>query len=153
MAKEKKTVRGNPSAAAEGAGFDMTPMIDVTFLLIIFFMCVTELSDASKSKLELPFAERAELDEHIPGRLVVNILKDGEVEILKQQVTPDQLDRILKDEAAASRPPGVEYPTRAILFRVDQRTEYKHVQKVMLQAMKYSLWRVAFATKDPTFPY
>ncbi len=146
-----KKLEASASQLSEVAGFDMTPMIDVTFLLIIFFMCVTELSDASKAKMALPVAEQGEPDEHIPGRLVVNIVKDGKVMVLGEEMNDSEINRVLKNEAALSMPSGEGFPSRAVLIRADQETKFGHVQKVMAQCMAHKLWRIAFATKDPNF--
>jgi biopolymer transport protein ExbD len=154
MAKKRKHLRANPSNLTEGGGFDMTPMIDVTFLLIIFFMCVTELSDANKTKeIVLPVAEMAEVDEPIPGRLVVNVTKKGEVEVLSESKSLKELDTILRNEAVYSRKEGQEFPDRAVFIRADHRVEFKHVQKVMSMCMSHKLWRIAFTTADPTASY
>lgn len=51
MAKTKKSKR------VEGAAeIDMTPMIDVTFQLIIFFMVVTQITSQENVNLRLPDA-------------------------------------------------------------------------------------------------
>ena len=52
---------------------DMTPMIDVCFELIIFFMLITEVSSNAKEKFKLPLAEKTSMDVVEPGRLMVNI--------------------------------------------------------------------------------
>ena len=146
-----KKGRADPAAASEGGGFDMTPMIDVTFLLIIFFMCVTELADSSKAKLELPLADRAELDVPIPGRLIINVVKNGEIHVMGQVYSDPELEQLLAIERQASMGSGDEFPTRAILVRADKHTKYRDVQHVMALCMKHKLWRIAFATKDPAF--
>ncbi|MBN2714145.1 MAG: biopolymer transporter ExbD [Planctomycetes bacterium] len=146
----KKRVRPDPADCSAGAGFDMTPMIDVTFLLIIFFMCVTERADSSKAKLKLPVADKAEKDTPIPGRLLINVLKKGEVEIMGQRRSDAELEDVLELERQASvSDTGDEFPDRAILIRADEQTKYGDVQRVMGLCMKHKLWRIAFATKDP----
>lgn len=152
MASEKKKVRRDPAETSDGGGFDMTPMIDVTFLLIIFFMCVTEMADASKAKLVLPRAEKAEEDMPIPGRLIINVLEEGEVQVLGRNYNADELNKLLQAQRAATMVEGDDFPTQAILVRADRKTTYGDVQLVMGLCMKNKIWRIAFATKDPQAP-
>ena len=60
---------------------NMTPMIDVTFLLIIFFMVVTELSRLEVDQnVRLPHIDMSVLDrEPDPGRLVLNVDRSGNI--------------------------------------------------------------------------
>lgn len=149
MAKQKKAV--DPSELADAGGFDMTPMIDVTFLLIIFFMCVTELADASKANLKLPTADKAEEDKPIPGRMVINVLKDGVVQVMGQEYADPELHKLLELERQISMGPNDDFPNRAVLIRADRETAYGDVQHVMGMCMQHKLWRIAFATKNPNF--
>jgi biopolymer transport protein ExbD len=146
MAKDKK--KSVAAQLSEEEEMDMTSMIDVVFLLIIFFLCVTELSDASREDLELPRARRAAEDEHEHGRLIININKDGEVWVGGKELKPQQLNRQLKMEYRQSFDPEEELPTRAILVRVDAETPWIHVKGVMLQCIQHRLWKLAFATKN-----
>ena len=45
---------------------NMTPMIDVVFLLIIFFMVITDLTQQDLEELQLPTAENAQPDKPKP---------------------------------------------------------------------------------------
>ena len=150
MAKKERTNRA--SEMSDVGGFDMTPMIDVTFLLIIFFMLVTELADLSKAKLKLPVAQKAEPDDQaVPGRVVLNIRKNGDVIVMGQIYDDARLNQLLALEAKISKegsPDG--FPTRAILIRADRHAEFGAVQHAMGLCMRHKLWRIAFGTKDPS---
>jgi len=59
---------------------DLTPMIDIVFQLIIFFMVVTEMASKDLEDVTLPRANHAIADEDPPSdRMVINIRKDGEL--------------------------------------------------------------------------
>ncbi len=154
MARKKKREGKAGALSGEDGGFDMTPMIDVTFLLIIFFMLITELADVSKAKLKLPIAEKAEPDDKaVPGRVVLNILRNGDVVVMGQKYDDAALDNLLAMEAKISKagtPDG--FPSRAILIRADARTAFENVQHVMAMCMYRQLWRIAFGTADPENP-
>ncbi|HOU85809.1 MAG TPA: biopolymer transporter ExbD [Spirochaetota bacterium] len=56
---------------------DITPMIDLVFLLVIFFMVTSSLGKISSINVNLPRADKS--DENIAGEAVVSINKDNEI--------------------------------------------------------------------------
>lgn len=120
---------------------DMTPMIDVVFLMIIFFMIVSDLSQQDLAELELPKAETASKDENQEGRMIVNILGDekkGEIEIKRKNwgsLDDGTAVAALRDylfvEAQSGEREDDGASERPLLIRCDHATEFKHVQKVM----------------------
>lgn len=52
---------------------DMTPMIDLTFLLIIFFIVVNDMSKTELEDLKLPIAIQAGKDVPPPNRPILNV--------------------------------------------------------------------------------
>ena len=133
MAKAKKSREGT---AVE---MDMTPMIDVVFLMIIFFMIVSDMSQQDLAELQLPVAERAVDDKTEPGRMIVNVLKDGKLEIKRQPY--NSLDDpnaesalrsyLLTEVVKGEREPDTGFSERSLLVRADKLTEFKEVQKIM----------------------
>ncbi len=71
---------------------NLTPMIDVMFLLIIFFMVATTFGELERN-VELQVQEVAEAGYSTPPRrpLVVNVFADGRIEVDGQSVTHDGL--------------------------------------------------------------
>ena len=60
--------------------FEMTPMIDVVFLLLIYFLWTTDPTQESDLGLQLPAEDPPEQpDEAIPNEQIVEILPDGTV--------------------------------------------------------------------------
>ena len=139
-----KPGRGTKHGKVEEArGFDLTPMIDVTFLLIVFFLLVTELSDLTKAKLELPRVVMGDPDTRgDPTRVVVNVLQSGDIEVMGRAYTDRELDRLLALKARID-------PDRMVLIRADGRVAYSRVQQVLQSSMAHGLWRVAFGAQDP----
>ena len=58
------------SKTYDDSEMDITPMIDITFLLLIFFITVTQVSDAAKEPIDLP-KQKGEEDEKIAWRDVL----------------------------------------------------------------------------------
>ena len=71
----------------------MTPMIDVVFLLIIFFLISSHLTRQEQQlKLPLPVAETGAHPTQMVGpRLIVNVSEDGGVTIQDESVALEQL--------------------------------------------------------------
>jgi len=122
----------------EAIRMDMTPMIDVVFQLIIFFMLVTDLSQQDLADVRLPYAGTAVKDEMQTGRLTFNVLKDGGIEIkrvsqgrMDDPATQEWVRRFLAHEVARGRREPDGTSERAILIRADRDTEFKHIQKIL----------------------
>ncbi len=119
-------------------------MIDCVFLLIVFFMLVSEFTKLDQHKLELPTASQAIVDDE-PGKVVINVDHEGDLFVQGKRFTEPALMNLLAEEAKLS-PKGEDgFPLRQVKVRVDKRTEYSHVQKIMIMCMKNQLWKMSFA--------
>ena len=78
---------------------NMTSMIDIVFLLIIFFMIVSQISETNKEQIELP-ALSAELEQQ-PAKMTVNINADSEVIVSGESIGINQLQAMVSQELAA----------------------------------------------------
>jgi biopolymer transport protein ExbD len=129
---------GKKSREATEVKMDMTPMIDVVFLMIIFFMIVSDMSQQDLADITLPMAEQAVDDKTEEGRMIVNIYPDGEIEIkkVKYNTLEDSnavaaLRAYLASEVSKGEKDAQGLSERALLIRADKKTKFKEVQKVM----------------------
>jgi len=67
-----------------GLGFNITPLIDVVFLLLIFFMVSTEFKDRSALKFDLPQASPAPKKLATKLTLTVYILPNGKIKLSRK---------------------------------------------------------------------
>ena len=74
----------NKADAQTEMEMNMTPMIDVVFLLIIFFMIITDLTQQDLEELKLPVAMQCVADEPDPDvvRPVINLLDNGRMIVI-----------------------------------------------------------------------
>ena len=73
------------------AYFDLTPLIDVVFLLLIFFMISTSFNKYGKFDITLPQSDVVEKSEDSPVEIIID--KNGDYFILKDEIsTPVTLD-------------------------------------------------------------
>ena len=100
---------------------DMTPMIDIVFQLIIFFLVVTEMAAKDLADVTLPRAEQSTADDNPPSdRLIINVRKDGRIYkyVLRDKLVPEDPYLVLVKAGAFARLTGEAYngtpPDRAV---------------------------------------
>lgn len=127
--------------AGRGLGFNMTPMIDVVFLLIIFFLVSSHMArNENRLELPLPIAATGEDDSETDApRVTVNLRDTGAVMIAGHNVEPSELTVRLQ---AIREQKGDAVEVR---IRADRTVPYEHVSPVLLAAAKASVWNVTFA--------
>jgi len=129
-------------------GFNMTPMIDVVFLLIIFFLVSSHLArQETQLELDLPQATSGiRPEENDARRVVVNILPqqqpDGRIQVGGRVLSRAQLRRLIDYEAGRS---GGRLEVRV---RCDRRVPYRMVEPVMVACARAGVWKVTFAVVE-----
>lgn len=80
-------------------GIDLTPLIDVVFMLLIFFIMTTTFS---KPVLEivLPESEMSEVPTQQNKEILVSVTKEGEIIYKNEAINQDKLAEILKSDNA-----------------------------------------------------
>lgn len=121
--------------------FNMTPMIDVVFLLIIFFLVSSHLARQEvHMQLDLPTATNSQelLDVEKPS-LVVNVTASRKLLVRGYALTPEELESQLKK---AVEKDGLDLEVR---IRSDQQVPYEVVEPIMLSCARAGIWNVTFA--------
>ena len=104
---------------------NLAPMIDVVFLLLIFFMVSTTFVQKEKEMgLDLPQAESGEEAEITPDEIVINLMRDGRI-----LVSGDELDRSALIEALTRI--ARRDPETPVTIRGDKEVFHEHVVAVM----------------------
>ncbi len=122
-------------------GFNMTPMIDVVFLLIIFFLVSSHLAkQEAQMQLPLPAADSGhEATEHATPRVTINVLMNGTMLLSGHKVQADQLQQRLTGRLKESG------PSLAVRIRSDRGAPYRFVEPIMLACARAGIWDVSFA--------
>lgn len=110
--------------ADEDIEVDMSPMIDMVFLLLIFFIVASTVID-EKVPIIIPAAAYAKVPEDTTGRIVVSVNKDDTMFIGPMEVDIDQLKERLEIELEAD-------PNLRILIRSGADVKYKINEKIMV---------------------
>ncbi len=126
-------------------GFNMTPMIDVVFLLIIFFLVSSHLAQQEvQLELDLPEAGSGQRPaEEEARRVVVNVLPQeqpaGRIMVGGRLMHSDELAELVRYE---SRRVGRQLEVR---IRADRKVPYRVVEPVMVACAEAGVWKVTFA--------
>ena len=118
----------------------MAPMIDMVFLLLVFFMCVSSLSQAGhRVELELPESTASETPKDLSNRIILSIQKDGTVYLGGSKVEEGKLEaRLLEMQEL--------YPEIKLRIRADQVTKFENVKQVMSAATKAGISDYIYGT-------
>lgn len=155
----------------EDAKMNMTPMIDMTFLLVVFFMLTIDLSSKEYFPVDLPYATEGIEDKPDPmaeiKRFVINLTKGGEI-IFKNEtydlssadpgVQDDNLTalrtalyEVHKESAGAvmREPDGASKVP--VMIHADRGTQWKYVQWIMQACAdpQIKIYKLHFAVKKP----
>ena len=124
----------------EGEVVTLTPLIDVLFLLIIFFMAATEFYKADRElSVEVPQTEHAEEPTDAPSDIIINVLLDGRIVVGGETVDEQALTGILVRTQRQD-------PESIVRVRGDLKTQYGTVVRVVDLASGVGLERFALET-------
>jgi biopolymer transport protein ExbD len=127
--------------AQENPQLDMTPMIDVVFELIIFFVVTLTQAQAKDETIKLEDGRHGiELtpEELPPTTLQVDIARNGRISMGNITLTPEQIGQRVKER---KRKFGGDFP---ILIRADYRTRHEAVARVMNACTAAGVWKISF---------
>lgn len=118
-------------------------MIDVTFLLIIFFLVSSHLAKQETFlPLELPFASAGTPDFSDKATATVQVLASGEYQMNGLTVPLDQVRRVLQSRATA------EGEAIRVRIRTDRGTDYSHIAALLKICAITGNTDVVFAVYD-----
>ncbi len=123
-------------------GFQMTPMVDMMFQVLIVFMAATLFAQwENVVGITLPTADSGVR----PTRhreLIINLDERGAIFINSVERTPAELEKIMAQVADVLR-------DQAVIVRADRKTRHEHVIQVLDICRKVGINTVAFATLPP----
>ncbi len=129
------------SESAEEPSINLTPMIDVVMLLIIFFMVGTKFSDRERQfHIELPTVADAQPLTSRPDEIVVNVDRDGQFFLNEDPMTRQQLfDRLRQAQE--------NYAEQAVVIRGDGEGTYQHIMDVLAMCHQVKITNIKLANK------
>lgn len=117
-------------------------MIDVVFLLLIFFIATMQFSQSEKEiDVSVPVAEEGADAHQTVGEIIINVRESGEVVVDKTVMTQPQLYAKLSRIAAVHK-------NQAIRIRGDGKVEYQSIVEVIDVCQKAGIPNISFATQS-----
>lgn len=106
-------------------GLDMTPIIDMVFLLLIFFLVATTFHQTEREmQVALPVARSGGPISAALREIIINVDAEGRLFVAGRQVDPDDLRAIITQAVAAN-------PEQKVTVRGDRTAAYAHIVRVL----------------------
>ena len=109
------------------SSINLTPLIDIVFLLIIFFMVGTRFSELNETErniaLQVPAVSNAAALTSAPRKRVINVLANGNIILDETTVSAEEL-------AAELISARQQYKQLGVVIRGDESARYDNVAKV-----------------------
>ena len=118
---------------------DLTPMIDIVFLLIVFFMTVASVVTAKRKEIEAPIATNSIIAETQENREIVSLTEEGDLYYGATLVSTEDMQSILKDALAIN-------PEMQVLLRIDAGTVFADSQELMAACAEVGAVNIIFTT-------
>jgi biopolymer transport protein ExbD len=122
-------------------GMNMTPMIDIVFQMIIFFVCTVQLEkDAINEKIRLAMAPHGPAEEKKdPLTVIIDVDDRGQISIARRVMSVGTLQAVLRKTVADY---GRMVP---VVVRGDIETRHADIKKVMDTCSQVGIWKIRFA--------
>jgi len=131
----------NTTVPQEEITLELTPLIDMVFQLLIFFLLTTTFAINVKEgglEVDLPRAKSAQIPS-MARQMVIAILKDGRVVVGGEALSENELkDRLVTVQK--------ENPQTMVVVQADKTVDHGRVVQVMDTAADIGLKRLAIAT-------
>ncbi|RPI81047.1 MAG: biopolymer transporter ExbD [Planctomycetaceae bacterium] len=127
--------------ALEEPQLNLTPMIDIVFNLLIFFMVGTRFADLERQfDVHLPEVTTAQPLTSLPDEIVINIFSDGKIIVRREELSGAALlERLVE---ARQR-----YAEQAVLIRGDGQADYQKIAEVLAICHKADIRNFSLATQ------
>jgi len=119
---------------------DLTPMVDVVFLLLIFFMISTTFVESPGISIKLPEASSQTIDRD-PKELKIYLSSEGDIHYLNKKISIDDFRELLAEHQS-----NAEQTT--VLLLADQESRHGKVVTLMDLARDAGFVKLAIATEQ-----
>ena len=117
----------------------MAPMIDIIFLLLIFFL-MTSIFARLENELSItvPTADESQPPRRAPGEIIINLTQDGVIVVNQRRLNMQELEQILVKI-------GNIYKDQSVIIRGDRDALFGRAIAILDACAKAGIWNVSFA--------
>lgn len=110
-----------PKRERDDATFDLTPMIDVVLLLIIFFMLTSQFAAADRARVDLPVQKGFDAQSGKGAEIVIDVSKTGEPSLAGKVISVEGLlnELMISQQSVAAAAKGDTPGALSVLIRAD----------------------------------
>lgn len=119
---------------------DLTPMVDVVFLLLIFFMISTTFVESPGISIKLPEASSTPIERE-PKEIKIYLSKEGDVYYQDRKISLETYKSLLAEHQS-------EAATTTVLLLADQQSRHGKVVTLMDLARDAGFVKLAIATEN-----
>lgn len=120
----------------------MAPMIDMVFLLLVFFMCVSSMATADKSvELDLPNSAESKVPDDLSDRGIISINSQGEIFLGMEVVSATEMQAAVKKLIQ-------EKGDSSIVLRADRTVEFRWIKDVLKDCAEVGAYEIVYATYE-----
>jgi len=126
---------------------DLTPMIDVVFQLIIFFMFTSHFGQMMRTEIDLPREKGDEREVQQQPAMIIDIQADGSFYVESRETSLNEIERLARNGIAESTAGG---PAFDVLIRPDQTAAASNLDRVLtrLSAIGVVDWKIGTIVPD-----
>ena len=129
----------NRNREEEDASIDMTPMLDIVFIMLIFFIVTTSFVKEAGIQVNKPEANQA--NKEPSANIFIAIRDTGEIWMDKRQVDVERVAANLERMLA-------EQPTDLVVIQADKEAEHGRVVEVMDQIKEAGIDKISIAAEN-----
>ncbi len=129
---------------------DLTPMIDVVFQLIIFFMFTSQFGDLRRTEVDLPREQGEEETVQQQAAMIIDVTREGTYRFESQETSLLEVERI----ASAGVMNQSESTPFDVLIRPDRNAPVAHLDRLLLRLSNVGVqkWKLATVESDGGAP-
>lgn len=124
---------------------DITAMIDVVFLLIIFFMTTAQFARMTRAEINLPDEQGEAIDSQMAPGIVVNVSREGVIIVEQQAVSVERLVQMVAVELSRSG----QSDSMELTVRADEGASARVLNDIARALADAGLRGVRLATEPP----
>lgn len=142
MAKKSKHL-----TSGEMDDINMTPMIDVVFQMIIFFVCTIDMDKkAMDERIKLAMAPHGKaVEKKDPRTVIVDVHRNGRISIARAYMSPGAFYQVMKNVVG-------HYGSVPVVIRGDYGAKHEDIRRVMDLCSRVGLWKLKFEALKEAAP-